>query len=517
MTKFNTTKLSLIIVLVALIGFSLPTGARNGTIRVALPSNPDVLDPALTVDGNSAVVMSNIMEGLLGIKQHTGEIIPVLAKSWEAKQNGKVFIFHLRQGVKFHDGTKFDAEAVKFNMERQMPPNKTEDMPSADQIYGNVEEVEVLGEYEVKVTLNSPDVTFLTGLAQMPGGPMVSPEALKENPDEFKKNPVGTGPFQFVEWVPDQYVRLKAFEDYWGGEPKADQMVYKVIEDAASRTSSLLAGEVDILPWVNINHLERLKRGDMNIIEQPGWTLNYIAFYTDQEPFNDKKVRKAIFMGVNRKKLVKGLYGNHAVVANGIIPPGVLGHSDELFPPEYDPERARELLKEAGYEDGLSFKLLAYNVKKNYNPAGEKLALIVKDQLKDIGVEVDVIVKPWSEFLNLLFSKEHKVADAVQIGWGSTTGDPSSFTLLLRSKQMGTGLNFAEYENPKIDELSNKAKTVADQDERAEVYREIQNIVNEELPWLFISHSIDYSATRPDVVGYGQGVSDKMANVYREE
>lgn len=493
-----------------------PAAEFKDTITVALDSDPVALDPTLVSDGNSATVIKAVMEGLMGFEQGTGELIPVLAESYKFSDDGKEVVFNLRSGVKFHDGTDFNADAAIFNVNRQLPENKTEEMPNAGTIYGNVEKVEKVDDLTIKFTLVNPDVTFLTALALNPGCEMVSPTAFEADPEAFKKSPVGTGSYKFVEWKAAQYVKLERNEEYWGEKAKTANVIYKVIPESAVRASELLAGTVDVLNFIDINSIDQLKSSGMNIYSTPGATISYIAFYTDKEPFNNKLVRQAIFMGIDREAIVKGLYGENAVVSNGIIPPTTLGYSDELKALPYDPEKAKELLAEAGYEDGLKFQMLAYNVVKNYNPAAENLAIAIQNELKKIGVEVDVVVKPWNEFVNNLFEEEHE-GDAIQIGWGSTTNDPADFTLLLDSSNCGTGLNFADYENTELDELMAKAKTVGDIKEREAIYIEIQKIINDEVPWLFMSHSKDYSATSPKVTGYAVGFGGQRVDTLQVE
>ncbi len=481
--------------------------AEPKVLTIGMDSDPVAFDPALVSDGNSAMVIKETMEGLMAFESGTGKLIPWLAKDYTFTDEGKVVTFTLRENVTFHDGTPFDAEAVKYNFERQMPDNKTEEMPNAGTIFGNVEKVEVLGTYQIRITLKSRDVTFLTSLALNPGCEMVSPKAFEADPEAFKKHPVGTGPYRFATYVEGQYVSLKANEEYWNGRAKCDEIVFKIIPDSAVRTSELIAGSIDILQSVDLNSVSQLENtAGVEVKSTPGATISYIALYSNKEPFNNKKVRQALFMGVDREAIVTGLYGNNAVVSKGFIPPTTLGYSDDLEPFAYDPDNAQQLLSEAGYGNGLSVTMLAYNVTKNYNPAGERLAIAIQDNLKKIGVDAEVVVKPWNEFVSELFD-ENPTGHAIQIGWGSTINDPADFAMLLESKNVGTGLNFADWENETYDQLADKAKKTGDLEEREAIYIEMQQLANEECPWIHMSHSKDFYAYSDNVIGYAGGIT----------
>lgn len=308
------------------------------------------LDPALVTDGESAKVMNNIYDNLVRYKPGSTDVEPALAESWKVSEDGKVWTFYLRKNVKFHDGTPFNAEAVKFNIERQLPPKATKDMAYADFTYGMIEKVEVVDDYTVKITLKYPYAPFLANLAMGLSAPMISPTAAKKYGENYSQNPVGTGPFMFVKWDKEQQIVLKANKSYWGGAPKVDRVIFKVVKENAVRANELLAGSVDMIDGVDPNDVPRLQKdSNVTILTAPGMNINYLGLRTDKKPFDDPRIRQAISMAINREAIVKSLYQDKAILANGPLPPNLFGYVKDLKPYPYDPEKAKALLKEAGY------------------------------------------------------------------------------------------------------------------------------------------------------------------------
>ncbi|MCL4425518.1 MAG: ABC transporter substrate-binding protein [Firmicutes bacterium] len=308
------------------------------------------LDPALPTDGESAKVMNNIYDNLVRYKPGSTDVEPALAESWKVSDDGKVWTFNLRKNVKFHDGTPFNAEAVKFNIERQLPPKVTKEMAYADFTYGMIEKVEAVDANTVKITLKSPYAPFLANLAMGLAAPMISPTAAKKYGENFSQNPVGTGPFIFVKWDKEQQIVLKANKAYWGGAPKVDRVIFKVVKENAVRANELLTGSADIIDGVDPNDVPRLQQdSNVRLLTAPGMNINYLGIRTDKKPFDDPRIRQAISMAINREAIVKSLYQDKAILANGPLPPNLFGYYKDLKPYSYDPEKAKALLKEAGY------------------------------------------------------------------------------------------------------------------------------------------------------------------------
>jgi len=309
------------------------------------------LDPALIDDGESAKVIENIYDTLVTFEPGTTKIKPALATDWKISDDGLVYTFYLRKGVKFHDGTPFNADAVVASIGRQVGQNATADMPYASFTFGDVDKVEKVDDYTVKITLKEPNAPFLLNLAMGPAAPIVSPTALKKYGADFGHHPVGTGPFIFEKWDPDQQIVLKANPNYWGGKPKVDEVIFKVTKDNTVRAQELLAGSVDIIDGIDPADVDSLKNSpDINFLSGPGMNINYLAFRVDRPPFDNPKVRQAVSMAIDRQAIVDSLYKGIAVVANGPLPPGMLGYDPNLKPYEYNPAEAKKLLAEAGYK-----------------------------------------------------------------------------------------------------------------------------------------------------------------------
>lgn len=345
-------------------GFALhPTGriwlgdvekSDGDTLIYARGADSISLDPALIVDGESSKVLNNINEGLVRYVEGGTQVEPALATSWEVSDDGKVWTFHLREGVKFHDGTPFNADAVVWNIERQLPPNATEDMAYAGFTFEPVEKVEKVDDLTVRITLKNPFSPFLANLAMGLAAPIISPTAYEQYGDKYgQEAAVGTGPFKFVSWERDSQIVLEANEDYWGGAPKVDRVVFRVIKENAARANELIAGNVDIIDGIDPADVERLKgETGINFLQAPGMNINYLGFRTDRPPFDNPKVREAISRAIDRNALM-ALYAGTAEVANGPLPSNLFGYVPSLTPYEYDPARAVELLHEAGYQAEL--------------------------------------------------------------------------------------------------------------------------------------------------------------------
>lgn len=472
--------------------------AHKSTFVFAQGAEPRGLDPAYVDDGESAKIIANIYDTLVRYKSDSTDIKPGLATSWESNEDGTVWTFYLRKGIKFHDGTPFTADAVKFSYERQMPPNKTENMPYSSFTFGKVKEIRVVDDYTVEIQLKEPYTPFLASLAMHVAAPIVSPSSARKYGDRFTEQPVGTGPFKFVKWVRGQHILLESNNEYWDVIPGISSLVFKFDGDNSVRTSELLAGEVDFIDNIDPSGIKTIENIGLDVIKEPGMNINYFAFICDRPPFNSAKVRQAISMAINRKNIVDYLYQGQADLANGPLPPFLPGYSNSLQPYHYDPEKAKQLLAAAGYSEGeLKFTILAYSNPRPYNPSGgSKLAAAIQADLRKIGVYTDIKVYPWKEYRNAVFKPE---GNAFVYGWIGDNGDPDNFLTLFDSKEIETSLNKAKYSNPAVDSLLQEARTTSDTGKRRDIYRLAQQIILEDAPWVFISHSDMIGAHRSGV------------------
>ena len=346
-----------------------PAGAQT-TYVFGNQGEPVQLDSAVVVDGISNRVTRQIYEGLVKYKGATTEVVPSLAEKWQVSQDGTVWTFTLRQGVKFHDGNPFDAAAVVWNFDRwrlskdpqhenQIKAGQTFDY-YVNQFGGfdeksNITKVEDLNPQTVRFTLKSPQAPFLANLA-MVFFFFASPTAVEKWGTDFGKHPVGTGPFKFVDWKAGQEVILEANRDYWDKDnmAKMQRLVIRNIKDNSQRVAALKAGEIHACEGLNSDDV-KMVRADPNLQIQlrPTNNTGYIAFNYKVKELQDKRVRQAIAHAINKKAIVDALYGGTGIVATQFQPPSLWGYNKELKDYEYDPQRARDLLKEAGFSQRL--------------------------------------------------------------------------------------------------------------------------------------------------------------------
>lgn len=474
--------------------------AKDDPVIYAQGSEARSLDPALIDDLASVRVVANLFDTLVRLKEGTDEIEPALAVSWSVSPNQKDWIFELRQGVKFHDGTPFNAEAVKYNVERQLASMSTGKMPYANFVYGMVDKVNVLDEYKIKFSLKYPYAPFLHNLAMVYSAAIVSPAAVRKYGEEFGQHPVGTGPYVFADWEKGSGISLVANSGYWGGKPLISKIVFQPVNDQKARLAMLLGGKVDIIDGVNAQENKQLKENPRFRLESTiGWSLSYLGLRVDQKPFNDLRVREALFRAINRTAIVKQAQ-EQAVLANQVLPPSILGYDNKLLPYSYDPEKARQLLTDAGCS-GLTFNLLTYTGFRPYNGLdGEYLAHVIQEDLRAVGVTVKIITAPWPEYRKLV---QEGQGEAFLYGWISDNGDPDNFLYaLLHSSQIGNnGLNLVNYRNALYDNLISKAQKTGDCQERKRYYTRAQQILLKEVPWVFLSYPVETVAMREEIKG----------------
>ncbi len=473
--------------------------AAKSTLVFAQGSEPRALDPAYTDDSESSKITFQMYEGLVRYKPGRTEVEPALATEWSVSADGKEWTFKLRKGVKFHDGTPFNAEAVKFSVDRQLEPNRKNDMPYAKFVYEGVKAVQVVDEYTVKFILDKPMAAFLANQAMSHAAFIVSPAAVKKNNGILNQDPVGTGPYKFVKWEKGQFVELVAFDDYWGDKAKVKKAVYKFTKENSVRASDLISGATDIMDGVDTNDVKKLESAGMNVIKQPGMNINYMGFYCDKGPFKDPEVRKAISMAVNRQNLVDYLYLGLAKLPNTMLPDFIPGYSKTAKPYGYNPEEAKKILAAKGMAN-FEFTAITYSNPRPYNPVnGEKLAAAIQAELAKIGVKMNIKSYAWTEYRQVLRQGE---GDAFFYGWTGDNGDADNFLMLLDSGQIKSSLNAARYANPEYDKLLAEGRGLMDAAKRAEIYAKAQDIIMADAPWIYISHGVVLAATRANIKGF---------------
>ena len=491
---------TLAVLMVVAVAVNLVCAAPPKVLVYSKAADPQGLDPAYVNEIESGKIIVNIYETLVKYKRGSTAVEPCLATSWTQSPDGLVWTFKLRKGVKFHDGTPFNAEAVKVSVGRQLPPLATSDMPYASFTFEPVKQVEAIDPYTVKFTLSKPYAPFLLNLAMCFAAPIVSPAALKKYGADFNHHPVGTGPLKFEKWDPDQQIVLVRNDQYWGKKAVMDKVVYKTTKESSVRASELITGATDMIDGVDPNDVKKLESSGIKVLKNPGMNINYLAFFCNKKPFSDPRVRQAISMAVNREEVVKYLYQGYAQLANGPLPSFIPGYDPKLKALEYNPEKAKKLLAEAGYAH-LEFTLLTYSVARSYNPVGgQKLAEAIQAELLKIGVKTAIKVYPWKEYFDVVNKGEE--GDAAFKGWIGDNGDPDNFLSLFDSDQIATYLNTARYSNPQVDALIRDGARTLNQKERIKIYQKMQKILAADAPWLFINHTTVLTAYQPNVKGF---------------
>jgi peptide/nickel transport system substrate-binding protein len=485
---------------------------------------PVALDPINVTDSESSKVNRQIFDPLLRFAPESTEVIPALATEVPKAENGGLsYTFKLRKNVKFHDGTPFNAEAVVFNFERwrftDNPYHKGGGSQTSNFSYYSyfggfdddsiIEKVEALDDYTVRFTLNQHWAPFIPNIA-ISAMSMASPKAIKKDVEGFWKNPVGTGPFKFVSWSQGTEVNLEKNPDFWGkdlpasqygGEPTFDQLVIRPNEDNTARVAALTGGQLTASDGLVPDDVEAVKEAGLKVDYRPPNTIGYLAMNLQKKPFDNVKVRQAINMAIDMPKIVDFALGNTAQVATTYQPPTVpfFNESIERYP--YDPEKARQMLKEEGAEN-LETNLWYMPIPRPYMPDAKSIAQAMQEDLKKVGVKAKLVTRDWGVYLTETGSGAH---DMCLLGWTADNGDPDNFLGTLLSSETATpteALNVAYYKNPEADKLIEQGRVTIDQGKRGDIYMRLQEVINADAPWAPIAYAKPPIGLQTQVQGY---------------
>lgn len=454
-------------------------------------AEPKSLDPHAVTAVNDFRILMNVYDGLVRYRDGTLEVEPALAESWEISDDGTVYTFTLRQGVTFHDGSPFNAEAVKFNFDRMLnedhPQHDTGPFPLAF-FFSAVEEVTVEDEYTVTFTLNEPYAPFLSNLAY-PTGLIVSPAAVEEHGQDFGRQPSGTGPFKFVEWESNARVVVERNPDYWEGAPQLEAVVFRPITDANTRVAEMLAGGIDLMVEVPPDNIAQFADDPMfQVYEQAGPHVWFLILNMKEGPFQDKAVRQAVNYAINKQVLVENVLQGTAEIAAGPTPPAFAwAYNEALEPYPYDPEKAKELLAEAGYDGEEIVFYVTEGGSGMLNPVA--MGTAIQADLAAVGMNVTIETYEWNTFLGEVNAGLEGKADMAEMAW--MTNDPDTLPYLtLRTDAFPSegGFNSGYYSNPEVDTILEQARRATEPEERASLYMQMQEIVHEDAPWAFIAN-----------------------------
>jgi peptide/nickel transport system substrate-binding protein len=491
-----------------------PQVGGGGTFTVGIVASPGgVFNPALATDSYDFYITDLVFQGLLQLNPDY-ELEGVLAESWEVNEEGTEFTFHLREGVLWHDGEPFTAEDVKFSLEYLANPNYPGSRASyVSSIKGaeafkngeadTVEGIEIVDGNTVVITTEEP---YSSGLLRFGTNIQIFPKHIWEGEDiakaleatELLRNPIGTGPFKMEEFVPDQYIELLPFGEYWNGAPKLDKMIFQIV-NAETGQAQMLSGGLDYfyLSSLNSDDTELYESMDINVYGVTYNAYQYMTMNLTMDMFKDKTVRKAFAHAVNRQAVVDDLLEGNGSVSNNPYPPEFWAFPDNLETYEYDRDKALALFAEAeGWDYNEGDNVMTYNgepvsLELKYstgNKVREQCAALFQQNLKDVGIEVDLQVMEFSTLFDLVKRGDYELA---LVGQGNEMdGDIKKFyhSTLIEELGSDSGSNFIRYDNAEVDRLIDLGLTTIDQEERVGIYNELALLLNEELPVVYIYH-----------------------------
>lgn len=505
--------------LAAASALSITMGAQAKTLVYCSEGSPEGFNPSLytagtTFDASSRAIFNRLVE----FERGGTNIVPALAESWTVSDDGLEYTFNLRPGVKFHTTASFtpsrdmNADDVVFSFKRQADADHPYHKVSGGAYeYFNgmsmpdlLKDVVKVDDMTVKFVLNRPEAPMIANLG-MDFASIMSAEHADQmmaagTPEKVDLEPIGTGPFQLVSYQKDAVIRYKAHPDYWAGKAAIDDLVFAITIDPAVRYQKLKAGECHVMPYPNPADIEAMRSDpDLNLLEQEGLNVGYLAYNSKTAPFDNPKVRKALNMAINKDAIIEGVFQGAGKVAKNPIPPTIWSYNDATVDDGYDPDGAKAMLEEAGVS-GLSTKIWAMPVQRPYNPNARRMAELIQADWAAVGVEAEIVSFEWGEYLKR--SKAEDRDGAVLLGWTGDNGDPDNFLAVLLGCDGVGGSNRAQWCHQPFEDLIQKAKVTSDVAERTKLYEEAQLVFKEQAPWATIAHSVVFMPVRNEVKDY---------------
>ncbi|UZD46163.1 glutathione ABC transporter substrate-binding protein [Peribacillus frigoritolerans] len=470
-----------------------PNRASNegGTLVIARLSDAENLDQQFMSTINAASVTHHkIYEGLVQ-RDENSEIQPMLAEKWK-QINDTTWEFKLREDVKFHDGTPFNADAVKKTFDRLLDPVVAS--PRAV-VFDMVKEVKAVDEFTVQFILKEPFSPLLSILANHEGG-IISPKTIEKYGKKVIQEPNGTGPFAFDSWSPGQEITLTKNDSYWGDEPKVDKVIFKVVPEDSTRISMIETGEAHIAEPLPVAVMDQVESSpSMDVYRSEGYGTEYLGFNVNNEPFNDERVRKAIAHAIEMDSIIKGVFNNVGVKANSLMGSKVFGYNEDLEAYDYNLKEAKKLMAEAGYSKGMDATILTMDSKERVN-----LAEVLQSQLKGIGINLKVQVMEYGSFVEQVNKGQ---SEMFIISWRNATGDAdyNQYNLFHTESQGAAGNTFF-YSNQKVDRLIDAARKEKEEGKRKELYAEAQEIEMADTPYIPVRVIENVAAVAKEVKGF---------------
>ena len=499
---------------------AIGAAASAQTLIFCSEGSPEGFDPALYTAGTTFDASSHpIYNRLLQFETGTTNVIPGLATGYEVSEDGLEYTFSLRPGVSFHSNDMFtptrdfNADDVIFTFDRQrladnpyyaVSGGSWEYFASMD-MSTLISSIEKVDDLTVKFVLTRREAPFVANMA-MDFASIVSAEYADAmlaagTPEMLNQAPIGTGPFTFVDYQKDAVIRFAANADYWEeGLPLVENLVFAITPDASVRYQKLQAGECHVMPYPNPADIQAMSEDPgINLLQQEGLNIGYLAYNTTVAPFDNPNVRRALNMAIDKAAIIDVVFQGSGQAATNPIPPTMWSYNTEVQDDPYDPEAARAMLEAEGVTD-LSMKIWAMPVQRPYNPNARRMAELMQEDFAQIGVTVEIVSYEWGEYLER--SRALDRDGAVLLGWTGDNGDPDNFLAVLLGCAAVENSNRAQWCYQPFEDLILEAKQTDDIARRTELYEQAQVIFKEQAPWATIAHSVVFMPVRPEVQGY---------------
>ncbi len=496
------------------------SGASAKTLVYCSEGSPENFYPGINTTGTSFDVSEQIYDGLVGFERGGTSVVPALAEKWTVSKDGLEYVFQLRKGVKWHSNKNFqatrdfNADDIIFMIERQWKESHPYfKVTSPNHSYFGdmgmpklLKSVDKVDDYTVKIVLNRPEAPFLADLAMQWAGVQSKEYAdamLKAGtPEKIDQEPMGTGPFSLVQYQKDAIIRFKAHPTYWAGKAKIDDLIFSITPDASVRWAKVQKAECHVMPYPNPADLDSIRKdANVQVLEQAGLNVGYLAYNTTKKPFDDLRVRKAINMAIDKNAIISAVYLSTGVAAINPIPPSMWSYNKAIKDDPFNPAEAKKMLAAAGYPNGFSTDLWAMPVQRPYNPNAKRIAELMQADLAKIGVTAEIKSFEWGEYRKRMQAGEHQMG---MLGWTGDNGDPDNFldTLLGCDSAKTNGSNVAKFCYQPYEDIVSKAKVVTGVAERTKLYEQAQVIFKEQAPWFTIAHAVQLKPVRKEVIDF---------------